>query len=156
MAKIRPIHVSSNWTLFLKILLPIVWGVFFGLTTIVFWISKEPSVGSISMFNFRLLMTSFFITGMTVLYFSLMQLKRVEVDENFLYITNYKDTARYPFHNIEKLEEADYFIFKTVHVYFKEAGIFGKKVVFLSNQFRLKEVLAKRSVLAALFQKEVL
>lgn len=91
---------------------------------------------------------------MGVLYFSLMQLKRVEVDEHFVYVTNYKDTARYPFHNIEKLEEANYFLFKIVRVYFKESGMFGKKAIFLSNQFRLKEVLAKRSALAALFQKE--
>ena len=154
MAKVRPVHVSSNWTLFLKILFPILWGVFFGLTTIIFWLSKEPSVGSMPIFNFRLLITSFFITGMAVLYFSLMQLKRVEIDDNFLYITNYKDTARYPFHNIEKLEEANYFLFKIVHVHFKEAGIFGKKAVFLSNNFRLKEVLAKRTALGELYQQE--
>lgn len=150
----KPVNVSSNWTLFLKIFFPIFWGVFFGAMTIAFWLTDSTSIGNMSIFNFRLLMTSFFITGMLVLYFSLMQLKRVEVNEHFLYITNYKDTARYPFHNVEKLEEANYFLFKIVKVYLKTPGIFGKKMIFLSNSFRLQEVLKKRTELAAVYGEE--
>lgn len=150
----RPTNVSSNWTLFLKIFFPIFWCVFFGALTIAFWLTDSSSVGNMSIFNFRLLMTSFFITGMGVLYFSLMQLKRVEIDEHFVYITNYKETARYPFHNIEKLEEANYFLFKVVKVYLKSPGIFGNKITFLSNSFRLQEVLKKRTELAPLYVAE--
>ncbi len=152
----KPINIASNWTLVLKIFFPILWGAFFGLITIAFWFSDEPFVGTMPIGSFRLLMSSFFFTGMAVLYFSFMQLKRVEVDEHFLYVTNYKDTARYPFHNVEKLEEANYFLFKIIRVYFKESGIFGQKVIFLTNQFRLQEVLKQRTALAQLFEKEVL
>lgn len=151
MAKPKLINLSSNWTLFLKIFFPILWGVFFGLITLTFWVSDRPSVGAMPINSFRLLMSSFFFTGMAVLYFSFIQLKRVEVDEHFLYVTNYKDTARYPFHNIEKVEEANYFLFKIYRVFFKEKGIFGKKVVFLANQFRLMEVMKKRQAIAELF-----
>ena len=149
----KPINISTNWTLPLKIFLPILWGTFFGLITLAFWFSDAPSVGAMSIGSFRLLMSSFFFTGMAVLYFSFMQLKRVEVDGHFFYVTNYKDTARYPFHNIEKLEEANYFLFKIVRIYFKEKGIFGKKVIFLANQFRLGEVLKQREELAQLFEQ---
>lgn len=152
----KPINLASNWTLVLKIFLPILWGTFFGLITIAFWFSDEPSVGPMPINSFRLLISSFFFTGMAVMYFSFMQLKRVEADEHFLYVTNYKDTARYPFHNIEKLEEANYFLFKIVRVYFKEPGIFGQKIIFLVNQFRLQEVLKQQTGLAQLFEKEVL
>lgn len=151
----KPINISSNWTLVLKIFFPILWGAFFGLITIAFWFSEGPSVGTMPIDSFRLLMSSFFFTGIAVLYFSFMQLKRVEVDEHFFYVTNYKDTARYPFHSVEKLEEANYFLFKIVRVYFKESGIFGKKIIFLTNQFRLYEVLKQRTDLARLFEKEV-
>lgn len=150
----KPINIASNWTLVLKIFFPILWGAFFGLITIAFWFSDEPTVGTMPIGNFRLLISSFLFTGMAVLYFSFMQLKRVEVDEHFMYVTNYKDTARYPFHNIEKLEEANYFLFKIVRVYFKESGIFGKKVIFLTNKFRLQEVLNQREDLAKLFETE--
>lgn len=149
----RPVNISTKWTLPLKIFLPILWGTFFGLITLAFWFSEEPSVGAMPISSFRLLMSSFLFTGLAVLYFSFMQLKRVEVDEHFLYVTNYKDTARYPFHNVEKLEEANYFLFKIVRIYFKESGIFGKKVIFLANQFRLQEVLKLRTELVDLFEK---
>ena len=148
----KPINISSNWTLLLKIFLPILWGAFFGLITIAFWFSDQPTVGTMPIDSFRLLMSSFFFTGMAVLYFSFIQLKRVEVDDHFFYVTNYKDTARYPFHNIEKIETANYFLFKIMRLYYKEAGIFGKKSIFLVNQFRLQEVLKQRKELAALFE----
>jgi len=151
MAKPKLINLSSNWTLFLKIFLPILYGVFFGLITIAFWFSDQPSVGAMPINSFRLLMSSFFFTGMAVLYFSFIQLKRVGVDEHFLYVTNYKDTARYPFHNIEKVEAANYFLFKIYRVYFKEKGIFGKKISFLGNSFRIGEVMKKRKAIANLF-----
>ncbi len=152
----KPINLATNWTLVLKIFFPILWGAFFGLITIAFWFSEEPMVGTMPIDSFRLLISSFLFTGMAVLYFSFMQLKRVEADEHFLYVTNYKDTARYPYHNIEKLEEANYFLFKIIRVYFKEKGIFGKKVIFLANQFRLQEVLKQQKELADLFKEEVL
>ena len=149
----KPVNISTKWTLPLKIFLPILWGTFFGLITIAFWFSDAPSVGAMPIGSFRLLISSFLFTGMAVLYFSFMQLKRVEVDEHFLYVTNYKDTARYPFHNVEKLETANYFLFKIVRIYLKESGIFGKKIIFLSNQFRLQELLKQRTELVDLFEK---
>lgn len=151
----KPKHVSSNWTLFLKIFFPVFWGVFFGITTLAFLFSKSSYIGGVPINSFRLLMVSFFCTGMAVMYFTMMQLKRVEVDSDFVYVSNYMKTARYPFHNIEKLEETSYLISKVVHIYFKSPGIFGKKAIFLSNQTRLQEVLKKRKELAALYQKEV-
>ena len=150
----KPIHISSNWTLFLKVFFPVFWGVLFGLLTIAFWVSDMAYVGPMSIFSFRLLITSFFISGLAVFYFSTMQLKRVEIDEHFVYVTNYKDTARYPFHNIQKIEEVNYFLFKVGKVYFKKPGIFGEKAVFLENSFRIEKLLEKRKDLAALFQEE--
>jgi len=147
----KPINVSSNWTLFLKIFFPIFWGVFFGALTIAFWISDSSMVGEMSIGSFRLLISSFFLSGMIVFYFSLMQLKRVEVDDQFVYVTNYKKTARYPFHNIEKLESSNYYLFKIVRISFRKEGIFGPGVVFLANSFRLQEVLEKRKELSVIY-----
>ena len=144
----RPIHLSSNWTLFLKILLPILWGVFFGLLTVAFWVSSLPSIGGLSIWAFRALMTSFFLTGMGVLYFSLIQLKRIEADSEFLYVTNYRRTARYPYHNVEKIEEVNYFLFKVGRVIFQEPGLFGRKVIFLANSYRLEEAFKRFTALA--------
>ncbi len=150
----KPTNISSTWTLFLKVFLPVFWGIFFGAMTLAFWLSKAAYVGDLSIHAFRLLMTSFFLTGMVVFYLSVIRLKRVEIDDNFVYVTNYRKTARYPFHNIEKLEEVSYWVFKVVHLSFKKSGIFGKKVIFLANSFKLLEILKKNVALEALYEKE--
>ncbi|MEM6317418.1 MAG: hypothetical protein AAF960_07090 [Bacteroidota bacterium] len=146
-------NVSSNWTLFLKVFFPVLWGTFFGLVTFAFWMTDLPMVGSMPINSFRLMISSFLFTGLAVLYFSFIQLKRVEVDSHFLYVTNYKKTARYPFHNIKKIEEANYFLFKIVRVFFREPGMFGKKIIFMAHDFRLNEELKKRKELAAIFEE---
>lgn len=150
----KPTHISSNWTLFLKVFFPIFWGVFFGAITLAFWLSAEAYIGGMKMSYFRLLMTSFFLTGLLVFYLSTMQLKRVEVDDNFVYITNYKKTARYPFHNIQKVEITDYYLFKIGKVLFRTPGIFGSKISFLANSFRLRNVLNQNHQLANVYHQE--
>jgi hypothetical protein len=150
----KPINISSNWTLFLKILFPVFWIVFFGLLTIMFWLIKTDSVGGLSIGAFRLLMTSFYLTGLGVMYFSVFQLKRVEVDEAFVYITNYKQTARYPFHNIESLKEANYYFFKAIRLHFKTPGIFGEQVLFLANSDKLSKILKKKKELSDIYEQE--
>ena len=148
----KSVHVSSNWTLFLKIFFPIFWGVLFGLMTIAFWATDMTTVGNMPIFYFRLLITSFFISGIIVLYFSTIQLKRVEIDDHFVYVTNYQKTARYPFHNIKKIETTNYFLFRIGKIHFRTSGMFGPSVVFLANQFRLEKSIESRPELKALYQ----
>jgi hypothetical protein len=65
-----------------------------------------------------------------------MRIKRVEMDEHFFYVTNYFKNVRYPFHQIEKIVEKDYLVFRTVHIYLKETGSFGKKITFVASRDR--------------------
>ena len=150
----RPINLSSTLTIFLKIFFPIFWLMFFGLALMAFLFSKESYVGGMPILWFRLLMFSFVLTGALVMYFSIMRLQRVEIDKEFFYITNYKKTARYPFHNIEKIEETSYFLFKVFHLYFREPGIFGKKLIFLASGNRLNQALHQVPELNAMIRKE--
>ena len=150
----RRINLSSSLTIILKIFFPIFWLMFFGLALLAFLFSKESYVGGMPILWFRLLMFSFVLTGALVMYFSIMRLKRVEVDKEFFYVTNYQKTARYPFHNIEKIEEASYFLFKVFHVYFREPGIFGKKSIFLASGNRMNQALQQVPEINAMILKE--
>ena len=150
----RPVNISSNTTLALKVFLPIFWIVFFGAMTIAFFFSSEASVGGISMNAMRLLMSSFVLTGAAVLYFSVMQLVRVEMDDQFVYITNYRQTARYPYHQVEKIEALAFPIFKIYRLHLKNKGIFGEKVTFLSSRYRFDDFLAVRPDVKALIVDE--
>ena len=44
------------------------------------------------------------------------------MDKDFIYVSNYVKTARYPYHQVEKIVERDFGIFHTVHIHLKEKG----------------------------------
>lgn len=136
-------RVSTNFTLFLKIFVPVFWLVFFGAFTIVLWVVDRVETGAIPLGQLRLFMTFFFLIGATIFYFTLLKLHRVEMDEAFVYVTNYIKTARYPYHNIEKIDEKDFIVLSTVTVHLKEKGIFGKTVTFIPSQYRFQGFLNK-------------
>ena len=135
-------HVSSSITLLVKFGIPTGWIVFFGSMTAALWISNDIKVvADMPISTFRLLITSFYITGVLVIYWAMMRLKRVEMDDHFFYVTNYFKNVRYPYHQIEKVVEKDYLIFNTVHIHLKKAASFGKKISFIASRSRFDEFL---------------
>ena len=134
-------NVSTSLTLILKVFLPIAWIVFFGTITISILLTERDFVSGIPIGKLRIGMLLFFISGVSALYWMVMRIKRVDMDDSFAYVTNYHKSFRYPFHNIERMEESDYMFFKTVHIYFKEGGYFGKKVSFVASKDKFKKFL---------------
>lgn len=132
-------RISTNLTLFLKLFIPVFWIVFFGSVTAAAMLYQFEYVGDIPARTFRLLTAAFYLSGLLLLAFTLMRLKRVEVDEEFFYVTNYFKTARYPFHNIEKVEVSHFFFFRTATIYFRKPGIFGRRATFVPTGYRFRE-----------------
>ena len=137
-------RISSNSTLFLKIFLPTFWMVFFGIFTIaICFVSEVPFYGSIPANVFKICTVAFFLAGSALLYFSLMQLMRVELDSQYLYASNYFKTYRYPYDSIEKIIERDLGLFHLTSIYLKEQGRFGKKISFLLDEEMWRDFLKK-------------
>lgn len=136
-------RVSTNFTLFLKIFIPVFYIVFFGAFTVLLWTADRLETGALSIDHLRLGMSLFLLIGVTLLYFTVLKLHRVEMDEHFVYVTNYIKTARYPYHVIEKIDEQDFLILSTVTIFLKEKGIFGKKITFVPSQYRFQGFLNK-------------
>lgn len=67
-------------------------------------------------------------------YFTLLSLKRVEADEHFAYATNYFKTYRYPWHNIDRIDESSFLFFKTANIKLKETGKFGSNIRFVASK----------------------
>lgn len=126
-------RVSTNLTLFFKFFIPVFWLVFFGAFTIAALLLDYEYVGSISAATFRIGTVLFFVSGAVLFAFTLMRLKRVEMDENFVFVTNYFKSVRYPYHNIEKIEESSFLFLKVVSIHLKTPGSFGRRVVFLAS-----------------------
>ena len=136
MSRIKTENVSSNFTIFLKFVIPTFWTIFFGLLLIVVFVSDAFVMSSFSLGTLRIGIALFYFLGLAILYWAMMRLKRVEMDDAFVYVTNYIKTYRYPYHNLEKIEESDYLLFRSIHIYLKEPGKFGKKMTFVAHRNR--------------------
>ena len=142
-------RISSNWTLFFKIFLPTFWMVFFGALTIALWLVDTPYFGNIPALPFKLGFTAFFIIGTAILYFTMMQLLRVDLDEAHIYLSNYFKTYRYPFSEIESISERDIGLFHLVRIYLKGKGHFGSRINFLLDDSMLRAFFEKHPQTAA-------
>ena len=146
-------QISSSWTVILKYFLPAVWITFFATFTMGAFFSEEPQLGGIPIMQFRIGALAFLCVGIAFLYWAVMGLKRVELDDKFVYVTNYRKNYRYPYHNIEKIEEKDWGIFKTIHIHLKVAGHFGKKITFIASKSKMHKFFKAHPQLTELLMK---
>ena len=58
-------------------------------------------------------------------------LRRVEMDLDYMYVSDYFKTYRYTYESIDRLEERNYLLFKVMQVEFYEAGSMGKQFSFI-------------------------
>ncbi len=131
------IHVSSNITLLLRLLLSTFWLVFFGLFTLAVLTRDTPYFGNVPAFLFKIGVVLFYLAGIVLLYFTLLKLKRVEMDEEYIYATNYFRHRRYPWSNVEKIVEKDFGLFSVFVIYLIKSGQFGRKLPFIASRKRL-------------------
>lgn len=134
-------RVSSNLTLFYRIFVPVFWMVFFGSASVALIALPYQFGGNIPAGPFRIGVGFFFLSGAALLYFTLMQLKRVEIGSGFIYVTNYFKNFRYPFHNIERIEISTFLFFSIASIYLKTPGHFGRKITFAPEMSRFKAAL---------------
>lgn len=127
-------RLSSNATLLLKFFIPVFWIVLFGAITLVALSYQYDNVGGTPAIYFKAGMVFFYVTGVLLFAFTLLRLKRVEADGDFLYVTNYFKTARYPFHNVAHLRLSRFLFLQLATVHLHESGIFGKRLFFLASR----------------------
>ena len=135
------LRISSSSTLFLKIFVPIVWVTYLGSLTIAVFLNEHVSAFGLSDAQFKIALILFLILGLTILYFTLMQLLRVEVEEEAIIVTNYRKTYRYPIQNIEKISNPTSFP-SIVTITLKNKGHFGKKITFIARKSVFLDYLA--------------
>lgn len=127
-------RVSSNWTLVLKIFFPTFWIAFFGAFTLAVLFTQGLMVPGMSLPSFRLGLVFFFLLGLLVQYLTLMRLKRVEFDDDFVYVSNYFKNFKYPYHNIRMMKESRFLTFYTASIHFNVPGHFGRQIFFIQSR----------------------
>jgi hypothetical protein len=79
--------------------------------------------------NWGFIILGLILSVITYLLFA--QVKSVEVDDNFIYISNYLKMVRVPLHAIEDISEDRYLTIRPVYVRFAYKTEFGRTVSFL-------------------------
>jgi hypothetical protein len=137
-----PQRVSSNTTLGLKIFIPTVWVVFFGAFTLAFLIAGSHTNPLLQQPAFKWIWFTGFLIMLALIWKTLWQLRRVEIDDAFIYVTDFFKTARYPFHNIEQFEIRKLGFFTLGIIRYKVPGLFGKKSIFIAKEEQLLSIIS--------------
>jgi hypothetical protein len=132
-------QLSSNTTLFLKIFVPCTWLAFFGAFLMTTLLLDDPYIGGFPMIFFRVGLSFFLLLGFLFFYLTVFKLKRVDANEEFLYVSSYFKNFRYPYENIESIKIRDLGILHLATVRLAVAGTFGKKFPFIVSQRSLKK-----------------
>ena len=134
-------QLSSNRTLIFKTFIPIFWLVFFGAFTISTFFMNESYIGQISIEFFRILTIVFYLIGSVTLALTAMRLKRVELGESEIFISNYLKSYKYSIADLEKIRIQNFVLFKSMKVIFKGKTSFGTKISAITSEKKLKKVL---------------
>ncbi len=142
-------RISSNLTLIFKILLPSLWISFFGLFSIALFFRSSESIDLLSTTKFKIIFISCVLLFIAFMYFSVMQLKRLDMDKQFFYVSNYFKTYRYKYIDIEKMTESDFLFFKTLKIRLRQKGKFGQNLIFLLSYKRYEKFIKENPELFA-------
>jgi hypothetical protein len=138
--KVEKMHrLSSNWTLFLKIFLPVFWLSFLGGFLAAAFVSNSIEFPHITSMKFRIEILLIFVSGIIFFIFTFFRLKRIDAENEFIYVTNYFKTYRYHIENIAEIKVYNHIILKAAHLKFTSKSSFGKKIIFLPNSEDLME-----------------
>lgn len=134
-------RLSSNWTLFHKFFIPTFWIVFLGACVTTTWIMEVTIIPGLPPSIFRILLTIIYVAGLLVMYLFTIRLKRVEIDQEYIYVTNYFKHYRYPHIDIDHIAESKIPLFATSTIHLKSAGTLGKEIKYLAVKGWLQDFL---------------
>ncbi len=128
-------QLSSKQTFLLKIILPI------------FFITTLTAMSLMLFFNFpaneffplMILFPVIALVGIISMYLTVMRYKKVSVDDEFLYVSNYRKEITIPLSNIGGVTEIKWVRTRPITIHLKTDSEFGRKIVFTPklNGFRV-------------------
>lgn len=144
-------QISTSWTMFWKLFFPTFFLVFFGLGAMVFWFGNLETYGSTNLLTLRLFFSIVLLVGILFFNRSIWRLKRIDMDDSFVYVSNYFKTAKYSFDQIEHIAEASLLGSKTVKFKLVGKGVFGINILFLPDKVRYDYFFKNHPILRTLY-----
>lgn len=127
-------QISSGFTLFLKIVFPTFWFVFFGLLGLGTVFMNSDQYALLASTQFRLSYLLFFLIFGLFIYLTLMRLHRIDMDAKNIYISNYFKTYRYDYQSVKSISVQNWLLFSLGIIELHDTGKLGKKIKFLPRK----------------------
>ncbi|MBK9335368.1 MAG: hypothetical protein IPM98_01790 [Lewinellaceae bacterium] len=128
----RPANLSSSMTLFWRVFLPVFGTVFFTGLLVALWVTTEEDLYlSYPIWWLRTIVLTIWLVWLFFARTTLWPLKRVDADDAHLYVTNYWLTVRYPWTDVERMDETKKMGRRIAQLHLKAPGRFGQVIKFL-------------------------
>lgn len=127
-------RVSTNFTLFFKLFIPTFWAVFFGMFTLFALFYNQSEILLLQNIGFKIGLVVFYLLFFTIVYFTLFQLTRVEMGDEDYSVSDYFNTYRLIYEDIDQVTETHLFSWILVRVHLKGKSSLGKKISFLADK----------------------
>jgi hypothetical protein len=141
-------QLSSSWTLAFRIFLPTFWIAFFGTFFFAVLFTDKNQIGQISMNGLRWGLLAFILVFMFIFWKTVLRLKRIDADSEYVYVTNFFKNIRYPHADVQKIELSKGIIFNYGTLVLKGSGKFGSRILFLASWKRVEIFIAENPQLA--------
>ncbi len=127
-------RVSSQLTILLRIALPTIWlTIILSLTGLLGWTVR----GKAQVFSNPIVWLGLLLilgSGFAFIHFILWRFYRVDMDDRYVYVSNYFKTFKYPFTDVESIRNSSLLPGRVIVIKFKSKGSFGKEIRFLASQ----------------------
>lgn len=141
-------RVSSNLTIFFKLFIPTLWTVFFMSFTLALYLADDQTLPFLTSNTFRIPFTGIFLLFFYLLYISIMDLKRVEMDRDYYYVSNYFATYRMLYEDIQKIRIIPLGRLKYIVFDLKAKSTFGRRLKILASAHLWDNFLENHGVIA--------
>jgi hypothetical protein len=128
-------NLSSAWTFWAKFVLPVCWISVFGAGTMVLWLADFHHGNNALPPPMKFVFLAVWILGSTLILWANAGLKRVRMDEQQLYVSNYIKEISIPFNAIIDVTQNRWINSRPVTIYFRGATEFGDQAKFMPKQF---------------------
>ncbi|MBK8700961.1 MAG: hypothetical protein IPN29_16060 [Saprospiraceae bacterium] len=126
-------------TLFWKLFFPIFYATFFGLFIVAAFTVEPDDLPLLTNSVSKIVLVTCYTLFMGIMWFTIIDLKRVEADDEFIYVTNYFKAFRYKKSDIASVSSMDLGIFTWNTYTMKDKTTLGKRIRFIGNAAVLKK-----------------
>ncbi len=132
------IRLSSNATLFYKIVFPLFFLVLYGLFTLFILIAENGPFDELEWIRYSNLI--FYIAIVLILYKTVFQLQRIDCNEDNFVITNYRKAFRYSYDSVKEFRTENLFFWTLAIIEFKSPSFFGNRITVLIDKNNLEKI----------------